>query len=195
MRLSIMWMHYRLSVTRGRSRSLSNCACAGRPNHLRARFMAASSWSVTMAKKKLQLQKPKGATSAVWNHFGFEINESGQRVDKKAVHCKLYDKSVRYSNNTTNLKQHLLAWHQEVLSKSKSSKSQQQTTIETFSRKELPKLPRGSKRAQDICNSISYCWVCGERHASRGCCGGGGVSQPSCRPGSSVPIKCHRGSA
>ena len=38
-----------------------------------------------MAEKTLRLQKPKGATSAVWDHFGFEIDEKGQRVDEKAV--------------------------------------------------------------------------------------------------------------
>ena len=108
-----------------------------------------------MAEKTLRLQKPKGATSAVWDHFGFEIDEKGQRVDEKAVRCTLCDKNVRYSNNTTNLKQHLQAWHPAALSKGESSKSPQQTTMEAFSQKESPKLPRGSRRAKDVTQAIA----------------------------------------
>ena len=76
-------------------------------------------------------------------------------MDEKAVRCTLCDNNVRYSNNTTNLKQHLQAWYPAALPKGESSKSPQQTTMEAFSQKESPKLPRGSRRTKDITQAIA----------------------------------------
>ena len=50
------------------------------------------------------LTSPKGATSSVWIHFGFEVDENGAKVDeKKHVVCRIYKEKVGYSRNTTNL--------------------------------------------------------------------------------------------
>ena len=45
----------------------------------------------------------KGAKSPFWAHFGFEIDESGKRVDEKSVCCRLCNHKVGFSGNTTNL--------------------------------------------------------------------------------------------
>ena len=34
---------------------------------------------------RLCLESPKGAKSPFWAHFGFEIDESGKRVDEKCA--------------------------------------------------------------------------------------------------------------
>ena len=36
---------------------------------------------------ELHLESLKEAKSSVWAHFGFEIDESGKRVDEKSVRC------------------------------------------------------------------------------------------------------------
>ena len=52
---------------------------------------------------ELCLESPKGAKSLFLAHFGFEIDESGKRVDKKSVRCRLCNHKVGFSGNTTNL--------------------------------------------------------------------------------------------
>ena len=52
---------------------------------------------------ELRLESPKGAKSAFWAHFGFEIDESGKRVDEKIVCCQLCNHKVGFSGNITNL--------------------------------------------------------------------------------------------
>ena len=52
---------------------------------------------------ELRLKSPKGAKSLFWAHFGFEIDESGKRVDEKSVRCGLCNHKVGFSGNTTNL--------------------------------------------------------------------------------------------
>ena len=52
---------------------------------------------------ELRLESSKGAKSPFWAHFGFEIDESGKRVDEKSVRCRLCNHKVGFSGNTTNL--------------------------------------------------------------------------------------------
>ena len=52
---------------------------------------------------ELRLESPKGAKSPFRAHFGFEIDESGKRVDEKSVCCRLCNHKVGFSGNITNL--------------------------------------------------------------------------------------------
>ena len=101
-----------------------------------------------------QLVKPKGAKSMLWNHFGFEIDDSGEFLNKKFVCCKLCEKLVAYSGNTTNLKQHLQLHHRDALSDPGPSSSKQ-VTLGDVGLKPTAKLPSGGKRAQQITESLA----------------------------------------
>ena len=50
-----------------------------------------------------RLVKPEHARSPYWDHFGFEVNEKGEKVKPVAAICKLCAKEVACSGNTTNL--------------------------------------------------------------------------------------------
>ena len=52
---------------------------------------------------ELRLESPKGAKSPFGAHFGFEIDESGKRVDEKIVCSQLCNHKVGFSGNITNL--------------------------------------------------------------------------------------------
>ena len=57
---------------------------------------------------------PSKRTSTVWKHFGF-ARCKGKITKEKAV-CKLCSKSVAaHSSGTTNLQNHLLAWHKNEM--------------------------------------------------------------------------------
>ena len=53
------------------------------------------------AKDQLHVESPKGAKSAFWDHFGFEIDENSKRVDDKIVHCRICQRKIGFSGNTT----------------------------------------------------------------------------------------------
>lgn len=105
----------------------------------------------------IRLVSPKGAKSAYWAHFGFEVGPDGERVDEKSVLCRICSHKVGFSGNTTNLGQHLQKWHPEVLTGegSEAKTSKQQLTLEACSVRPISKLPSGSKRAQDITRKIA----------------------------------------
>ena len=52
----------------------------------------------------VELQPPKGRKSPLWKYFDFVIDESGDKVNEKAVHCRISQREVGYSGNTTNLR-------------------------------------------------------------------------------------------
>ena len=54
---------------------------------------------------------PKGGKSALWNHFGFEVGDEGQEVNKKEVCCRICNKRVSYSGNTSNMMPPVRTWH------------------------------------------------------------------------------------
>ena len=74
-----------------------------------------------------KLLSPKGAKSYVWQYFGFESTEAGDVNERKIIHCKLCDKELRYSGNTTNLGVHLRNHHPEVPTPSVSTVETQAT--------------------------------------------------------------------
>ena len=56
--------------------------------------------------EKFELKPLEGHKSPLWKYFGFVIDESGDKVNEKAVHCRICQREVGYSSNTTSLRQH-----------------------------------------------------------------------------------------
>ena len=102
-----------------------------------------------------RLQKPKHAGSQYWEHFGFEVDDNGERVNPSVVICKVCRKDVAYSSNTTNLRQHLESSHRELLpSTSAHEGSVKQVTLkETLS--STKKLASNSARAVVLTKSLA----------------------------------------
>ena len=102
---------------------------------------------------------PKGSKSKYWLYFGFRVDTEG-KTDEKKVECKLCSKSIAYSRNTTNLKQHLEIHHPseyrsltgEGSGVTAGGSIATQSTLEAFRPK--PKLPSGSKRAREITDAL-----------------------------------------
>ena len=94
--------------------------------------------------KELRLQPPRGHKSPLWSHFGFEVDDTGKKVDEKVVRCRLCLREVGFSSNTSNLKQHLDKWHPDkVPTTSGGSSGVVQTSLKEFTKKTV-KLPQSS---------------------------------------------------
>lgn len=63
------------------------------------------------------------ARSAIWAHFGFPANEKGEILVNQVVVCTICMDAIKYSNNTTNLKQHLANKHPEALQRCETESS------------------------------------------------------------------------
>ena len=62
-----------------------------------------------------KLMKPQNARSPFWEHFGLQVDDRGVKIDPNRVIFKLCTKDLKFSGNTTNLRQHLESNHREVL--------------------------------------------------------------------------------
>ena len=65
----------------------------------------------TIAEPSQQLKPLSSSKSKVWKFFGFTVDRSGEINDKTRVVCRLCDRRVPYSGNTTNLFYHLQTNH------------------------------------------------------------------------------------
>ena len=90
------------------------------------------------------VKPPKGAMSPLWKHFGFLLDGRGQSTDLKQVRCKICQRDIAYSGNTSNLKQHLINWHPEQCPSSRGSAGAKQPTLEEFAVRPKPKMPSSS---------------------------------------------------
>ena len=100
---------------------------------------------------------PKGAKSPFWKYFGFTVDQEGKIVDNKVVWCRECWKSIAYSGNTTNLKQHLQNNHPAVLTGlfgECSTSQSQQLTLESTGFSPKSKMPHGSKHAREITDKL-----------------------------------------
>ena len=98
---------------------------------------------------------PKGKSSIVWNYFGFHTDKDGIKDDEKRVVCRLCERLIAFSGNTTNLKQHLQNHHPSVLSSySTNDESSRQTTLESMAFIPKKKFSAGSKRSQNITDGL-----------------------------------------
>ena len=109
-----------------------------------------------MEDDKPTLQSPKGAKSPYWQHFGFEVNSEGVKLNESVVKCKLCYRDVGYSRNTSNLKQHIELHHPESMPGTSGCGSvAKQTIIDSFSTNPRPKLKRGGKRDREITEALT----------------------------------------
>ena len=109
-----------------------------------------SSSMSTESQETTKLIKPARARSPYWEHFGFKVNEKGERLNTKAVFCQLCDKDVNYSQNTTNLRQHLESHHPEVLASSSKAHGVETQPVST-----TKKLPTGCPQSTEVTKAIA----------------------------------------
>lgn len=62
-----------------------------------------------------QLIRPTSMRSQYWKYFGFPANHTGSILSRKKIICTICNTSIAYNKNTTNLKAHLQARHEEQL--------------------------------------------------------------------------------
>ena len=105
--------------------------------------------------EKVELQPPKGHKSPLWKYFGFVIDESGDKVNKKAVRCRICQREVGYSGNTTNLRQHMDKWHKDISMSGESSVQGLQITMDEFVKQKPQYMSSSSCRAKQITNSLA----------------------------------------
>lgn len=58
---------------------------------------------------------PNTMRSSYWKYFGFPGNDNNEILTKNRVVCTLCNKVISYNKNTSNLRTHLVAKHQEKL--------------------------------------------------------------------------------
>ena len=103
------------------------------------------------------LVTPKGSKSVYWKYFGFKVDTGGKCEDEKRVECRVCAKSIAYSGNTTNLKQHMVHHHPEKLSETSelsTASASWQPTLESFQFRPKAKLASGSQRARDVTDAL-----------------------------------------
>ncbi|KAL2079766.1 hypothetical protein ACEWY4_025510 [Coilia grayii] len=108
-----------------------------------------------MANESSLLLVPSNMKADVWNHFGFRKLGNGT-VDKSKVVCRICKAEVKYSGNTTNLRNHLTRHHPDVQLMLTSETDTRQQSIETAFKN---KMPHNSPRAQNITESIAL-FIC-----------------------------------
>lgn len=111
-------------------------------------FLQSSSMN-TESQETTKLIKPARARSPYWEHFGFKVNETGKRLNTKAVFCQLCDKDVNYSQNTTKLWQHLESHHPEVLASWSKAHGVETKPVST-----TKKLPTGCSQSTEVTRAI-----------------------------------------
>ena len=104
--------------------------------------------------KEVRIVPPTGKKSAIEEHFSFASDDEGKHLDDKHVVCLHCKKEVGFSQNTTNLRQHLNYYHAGLLPEGSGSGSQakqvaKQSTLESFS-KPRAKRSQSSKRYREI---------------------------------------------
>ena len=113
----------------------------------------------------------EGATSAVWEYFGFPAMDGKfTEPDKKkraTVHCKLCGKALKYAGNTTNMRSHLEISHrsefQAVLRAQKSKEDDAQARGRQRGHRSITQalqsvvpIPRSSPRWNQLTEAICY---------------------------------------
>ncbi|XP_034050992.1 zinc finger BED domain-containing protein 1-like [Thalassophryne amazonica] len=93
-----------------------------------------------------ELKSPPGMKADVWQYFGFKRYEDKDELDRTKAVCKLCQIEVKYSGNTTNLRNHLSRHHADT-----AKPVANQTALEkAFG----VKFPSNSKRALSITEGL-----------------------------------------
>ncbi|XP_048020934.1 E3 SUMO-protein ligase ZBED1-like [Megalobrama amblycephala] len=93
------------------------------------------------------LKTPETLKAAIWHHFGFRSNKENE-LDKSKAICKACQMEVKYCGNTTNLRNHMMRHHQDIISK--PATGPQQMTL-----KQTLQLPTNSERSVKITEAIA----------------------------------------
>ncbi|XP_028254439.1 zinc finger BED domain-containing protein 1-like [Parambassis ranga] len=96
----------------------------------------------------LVLKTPDTVKATIWSHFGFRNDKEKDKLDKSKAICKVCQMEVKYCGNTTNLRNHMLRHHQDLMSKP-STGSQQMKLKQTL------QLPANSARSLKITEAIA----------------------------------------
>ena len=106
------------------------------------------------------------AKSSAWRFFKFRV--SGDDVDKSYVHCMLcldagHQKKgqIKYCGGTTNLTNHLKAWHKADYKCVEKEEAPKQSILNHFGAqtKTVPKWPKSSERWKELTLAITK-WFC-----------------------------------
>lgn len=96
----------------------------------------------------LALKMPKTLKATIWHHFGFRNNKETDELDKSKAICKACHMEVKYCGNTTNLRNHMLRHHQDLMSKLS-------TGLQEMKLKQTLPLPHNSARSVKITEVIA----------------------------------------
>ncbi|XP_056116473.1 E3 SUMO-protein ligase ZBED1-like [Rhinichthys klamathensis goyatoka] len=104
--------------------------------------------AVSDVKQAVALKTPETFKAAIWHHFGFRTSNTENELDKSKAICKACQMEVKYCGNTTNLRNHMMRHHQDILSK--PATGPQQMTL-----KQTLQLPTNSARSVKITEAIA----------------------------------------
>nr|XP_055034732.1 E3 SUMO-protein ligase ZBED1-like isoform X2 [Misgurnus anguillicaudatus] len=117
---------------------------------MRARLKDVKITNMSVSKvQAVNLKTPETFKAAIWHHFGFRSNAENE-LDKSKAICKACQMEVKYCGNTTNLRNHMMRHHQDIISKPATG-PQQMTLKQTL---QLP-LPTNSARSVKITEAIA----------------------------------------
>lgn len=104
-------------------------------------------WKDIKTTNMAALKIPETLKAAIWHHFGFRSNKENE-LDKSKAICKACQMEVKYCGNTTNLRNHMMRHHQDIISK--PATGPQQMTL-----KQTLQLPTNSARSVKITEAIA----------------------------------------
>ncbi|KAK9961837.1 hypothetical protein ABG768_007237 [Culter alburnus] len=104
-------------------------------------------WKDIKTTNMAALKTPETLKAAIWHHFGFRSNKENE-LDKSKAICKACQMEVKYCGNTTNLRNHMMRHHQDIISK--PATGPQQMTL-----KQTLQLPTNSARSVKITEAIA----------------------------------------
>ena len=111
----------------------------------------------TSSSDSFEITKNTKGKANVWAHFGF-VKESDDDIDKTRVPCKICRLVLKYSDNTTNLNDHIRRRHASAMSTTSSAAvpvaQHIQPSKHGISAFFAAKLPRSSNRAKAISGAI-----------------------------------------
>ena len=138
----------------GSCRCRSTASCLELPGAISGRVKAGSSMNDTADEIRAAPSKYK---ADVWVHFGFKNKPGSMDLDKANAICKLCHAAVKCSDNTTNLRTHLIRRHADTITLQQRPKPvyPRQTTLDDATNK----LSSTSSRALKITESVLH-FIC-----------------------------------
>ncbi|XP_051973794.1 E3 SUMO-protein ligase ZBED1-like [Xyrauchen texanus] len=105
--------------------------------------------AVSDVKQAVALKTPETLKAPIWHHFGFRTRNTENELDKSKAICKACQMEVKYCGNTTNLRNHMMRHHQDIILSKPATGPQQMTLKKTL------QLPTNSARSVKITEAIA----------------------------------------